>query len=351
MHTDRRRAFATIFTAAATLGAACILAACTPAPPPGTSHSPSGYLDVLFATDTGIRVAGWASDWDTTDPIHVAVTVDGTWVVTLADGGRTDVDAMFHRGADYGYDIILPTANTHQVVCVAALNVGHGHNTLLGCGTPTPADPSATAPSGPTTTPPSDATSTIPAPVSTTSTTTTSTTTNSTTTSTTTTTTTSLPPADCSVPPGPGVDLHGCNLSGRNLALADLSGANFSRAILIGTNLPFANLTTTNFTGADLTNARLDLATMASTNFTNATLTGADIGNATLTNADFAGANLTNATFFLASLNGVNFTNANLTGASFSTTTRSGLTWNNTTCPNGTNSDVNAACVGQGGGL
>ncbi len=43
---------------------------------------------------------------------------------------------------------------------------------------------------------------------------------------------------------------------------------------------------------------------------------------------------------------GSDFTGADLAGANFSSTTLSGVTWDNTTCPDGTNSDSDGGtCV------
>ncbi|MGB7292060.1 MAG: pentapeptide repeat-containing protein [Thermodesulfobacteriota bacterium] len=66
------------------------------------------------------------------------------------------------------------------------------------------------------------------------------------------------------------VDLHGADLSGANLSNADLSGANLSDSLLAGADLTGANLTGADLRGADLTDALT-----ANANFTNAKLTNA----------------------------------------------------------------------------
>ncbi len=53
------------------------------------------------------------------------------------------------------------------------------------------------------------------------------------------------------------VNLHGADLSGANLSNADLSGANLSDTLLASADLRGANLTNANLSGADLTNANL----------------------------------------------------------------------------------------------
>jgi hypothetical protein len=125
------------------------------APPPGTSHNPSGILDSATLTFTDpplptpeIHLTGWASDWDITAPIKVAFWTEDPatvpyitpqWQETvLADQPRPDVDAAFHRGANFGFDTTVTYGDpglfpAYETVCVVALNVGPGDNTILGC--------------------------------------------------------------------------------------------------------------------------------------------------------------------------------------------------------------------------
>ena len=87
----------------------------------------------------------------------------------------------------------------------------------------------------------------------------------------------------------------------------------------------------TNLVGADLTGAQLLNAKM-----TDAILLGADLTDANLTNADLTGAELRIA----------NLTNTYLKGATYDSTTNwpTAEWWDNTTCPDGTNSDSNPSC-------
>jgi uncharacterized protein YjbI with pentapeptide repeats len=74
---------------------------------------------------------------------------------------------------------------------------------------------------------------------------------------------------------GETVTCQGCNLSGANLSLADLSGADFE--------------------GANLANSDLSGASLVGANLSNTRLIGANLISADLTNADLSGANLARA--------------------------------------------------------
>ena len=131
-----------VIAALAALGTAC-----RPAPPPGTSHSPSGSLDAVTIvrangdfSELTVRVQGWASDWDTRSPIQIVVARTSgegdnvTWLGGQVAGvPRPDVDAAFGRGDGFGFDLEVPVVIDQQVVCVGALNVARGTDTLIGC--------------------------------------------------------------------------------------------------------------------------------------------------------------------------------------------------------------------------
>jgi Pentapeptide repeats (8 copies) len=89
------------------------------------------------------------------------------------------------------------------------------------------------------------------------------------------------------------------------------------------------------FAGTTLTRARLDRADLAAVDLRNANLGGAHLDGANLRGADLRGANL-HQTF----LSGTDLTGADLTGAQF---VQDAL-FQNTTCPDGQNSDVLARC-------
>jgi hypothetical protein len=98
--------------------------------------APFGSLDVVTRSGTTVRAVGWAIDPDTNDPIAVHVYVGAVGTPTTADGSRTDVDAILHRGDRHGFDVTLPIATTPTQVCAYGINNnGIGPHTLLGCRT------------------------------------------------------------------------------------------------------------------------------------------------------------------------------------------------------------------------
>lgn len=90
----------------------------------------------------------------------------------------------------------------------------------------------------------------------------------------------------------------------------------------------YRNFDNANFSNSILTDSvGIDYSTFRNANFTNATL------EVTAEQTDFSNADFTNAT-----LEGTNLSKSNV----------SGVTWNNTTCPDGTNSDDNnGTCEGH----
>jgi hypothetical protein len=101
---------------------------------PGKSI-PVGIVDSITTGLNAIRVTGWAIDPNTDDPIPVHVYVDGALAAGLdASVPRPDLVGIFPvNGADHGFSGVIPVATgTHQV-CVFAINVGPGSNTLMDC--------------------------------------------------------------------------------------------------------------------------------------------------------------------------------------------------------------------------
>ncbi|WP_334144264.1 hypothetical protein [Rhabdothermincola sp.] len=100
-------------------------------------HRTVGSLDSAVEVAGGVRVQGWALDFDTQDPVDVHVYVDGRWAGQgLADRSRPDVGAAYPGyGNGHGYDLTVPAAGGGvRNVCVYAINKGAGsENALLGC--------------------------------------------------------------------------------------------------------------------------------------------------------------------------------------------------------------------------
>ena len=341
-----------------------LLGACELAPAPGTSNSPSGYVDVVTGGADSVRVQGWTSDWNTLNPIDIVVMINGVWApgVFTANLPRTDVAARYGRGANFGYDVTLPAPAGALSVCVVALNVGRGQNTILGCNTTT-----ATTPTTPTTTTTTSLVPVVRPTISSADPAYGATTGGSQAilTGSGFTGTTSVKfdgvealidsdssgpfelvvnaPARASAGPAqitvttpggtsdpvdftyidcssanwvPAADLRGCDLSEQ-----DLSGLSFRRADLTGANFERAFLGRTDFEFADLTDASLTSAIIRNTIFNDAILVGARLLGTEVESAEMRSANLTRA----------DLEQSNLTNVVFDLNT----IWSDTICPNG----------------
>lgn len=124
-------------------------------------------------------------------------------------------------------------------------------------------------------------------------------------------------------------NLSSCRLTGADMAYLDLTDCIMARADLRGANLSGAYMVSANIHGADLSGAYLgiavlDYAVLEDASFRGAYLGGASLWNANLSNADLSGADLSNANLRYAVLD---HTNLDM------------VVWNNTTCPDGSNSD------------
>lgn len=96
---------------------------------------PFGHVDLVSGVHGGVRVAGWAMDPDSTQPVAMHVYADGTYLGAFtANESRPDVDAVFHRGASFGYDRLLPLSAGMHSICVYAINIAQGGgNPRHGC--------------------------------------------------------------------------------------------------------------------------------------------------------------------------------------------------------------------------
>ena len=169
-----------------------------------------------------------------------------------------------------------------------------------------------------------------------------------------------------------GVGFINANLSNSSLVNANLEDADFRNAILINTDLTGANFESADLGSADLRHMRADnRTTFEKADLAKANLSDVVWPNANFDEADMSEANLTNAEFERGSFNDVNFSNADLEDTDFSNADLDSadfdgaklddtdfkdadLTdaknmenaedirnakWDNTTCPDGTNSD------------
>jgi len=107
------------------------------------------------------------------------------------------------------------------------------------------------------------------------------------------------------------VDLSGCQLSRRDLAMFNLKNVNLSRADLTKANILGANLE-----GAVLTEANLSQAILPKDTLIGVTLNGVDLSSVDLSGAVLKGAKLVQANLKQANLEGADLTDANLVEAS-----------------------------------
>lgn len=98
------------------------------------SASPFGSVDAVIDAGGAVRVQGWAIDPNTTDPIRVHIYVDGVGRRSAAaDRDRPDIAARYSFGPNHGFDETIDVEPGARSVCVFAINVGAGGNTLLAC--------------------------------------------------------------------------------------------------------------------------------------------------------------------------------------------------------------------------
>ena len=94
---------------------------------------PFGAVDAVRATSAGIRVAGWAIDPNTAEPIEVHVYVGTAGVPVVAERERVDLAGPFPgQGTRHGFDLVVP-GRAGQTVCLYAINAGPGATRTLGC--------------------------------------------------------------------------------------------------------------------------------------------------------------------------------------------------------------------------
>ena len=95
---------------------------------------PWSNIEVVRQTPGAVRMAGWALDPETQDPIDVHTYVDGNGTRSLADLPRPDVAAVYpDRGTNHGFDISTPVPPGTHSVCNYAISVGKGNNEEMRC--------------------------------------------------------------------------------------------------------------------------------------------------------------------------------------------------------------------------
>lgn len=97
--------------------------------------TPFGAFDAATGVPGGVRLTGWVTDPDETTPLEVhAYAGDAIAAVFTAAGSRPDVDAVYHRGDQVGFDRLVALAPGTHSVCVYGINLGPGDtNPRLGC--------------------------------------------------------------------------------------------------------------------------------------------------------------------------------------------------------------------------
>ena len=92
------------------------------------NFTPTAVLTSLTPTSTGLHISGWAADPDTTDPISVAVRVDGRLARTQVANGT----GLGHDGHTFAADMLV-RSGAHKV-CVTGLNTLYGtHDSTPSC--------------------------------------------------------------------------------------------------------------------------------------------------------------------------------------------------------------------------
>jgi hypothetical protein len=100
-----------------------------------TPHGPFGNIELYDTKPTSLRVAGWVVDPDATTSLTLQVLVDDVVAGQMvASGSRPDVATVYpSAGPAHGFDLTVPMTPGSHNVCVKAINVGPGIDTLLDC--------------------------------------------------------------------------------------------------------------------------------------------------------------------------------------------------------------------------
>ncbi|HTO00555.1 MAG TPA: hypothetical protein VL068_07755, partial [Microthrixaceae bacterium] len=101
------------------------------------SDDATGRFETAKALNSrAIRIAGWALDPETANPVNIRYSVDGNPAVTaLARNPRADVNRALNVEGHHGFSIDLSVAVGSHRVCISVIGVGRGKNADLGCKT------------------------------------------------------------------------------------------------------------------------------------------------------------------------------------------------------------------------
>lgn len=113
----------------------------------GLPANPLGDLENLGPTlDGRVYASGWSLDGDSDSSVKIHFYMDGSYLISAtANQPRSDIESEYERGANRGFDTILPISGTHEV-CAYAINQGPGTNVQLGCRTVSASGPPPAAP-------------------------------------------------------------------------------------------------------------------------------------------------------------------------------------------------------------
>jgi len=106
----------------------------------------------------------------------------------------------------------------------------------------------------------------------------------------------------CDVPLGRGVDLSGCDLSGKVFPEIDISNSNLKNTILTNAKFEKTRMVLVDFSGADLSNAVFNKTSLQGSKFHHSVLKGVFLEGADLTGSIMTGADLTEAKLSRANL-------------------------------------------------
>ena len=101
---------------------------------PDLGRAPIGVIDAVTVRGNTAFVSGWALDQDNVDAVPIHIYAGSRSAAYTADKSRPDIGAAFPvQGPNHGFSesIAIPAGSTN--ICVYAINLGRGANSLIGC--------------------------------------------------------------------------------------------------------------------------------------------------------------------------------------------------------------------------